>query len=207
MAQSERRQLADLLDTVGPDAPTLCAGWTARDLTAHLLVRENRPDAALGILGGPLASYTESVQDKEAKKPFPESVDRVRNGPSGLSVFRFPGLDGAANLMEFLIHHEDVRRAEDGWKPRELTPEQQDIVWNRIGKMAKIMARKAPVGVVLKRPDTGATIIARKGTPIVQLTGMPVELALRMYGRTAVEIDYEGTTEAIDAFKSSPFGV
>ena len=36
MAQRERQQLADLMASVGPDAPTLCEGWTVRDLAAHL---------------------------------------------------------------------------------------------------------------------------------------------------------------------------
>ncbi|MFN7150135.1 MAG: maleylpyruvate isomerase N-terminal domain-containing protein, partial [Microthrixaceae bacterium] len=42
-AQIERRQLCDLFDELGPDVPTLCEGWTARDLAAHLVVRERRP--------------------------------------------------------------------------------------------------------------------------------------------------------------------
>lgn len=36
----------------GPDAPTLGAGWKTRDLAAHLVVRESRPDAAAGVIGG-----------------------------------------------------------------------------------------------------------------------------------------------------------
>jgi len=44
-----------LLDKTGPDAPTLCSGWTTGDLAAHLVLREHRPDAAAGVLGGPLA--------------------------------------------------------------------------------------------------------------------------------------------------------
>ena len=49
VAQTMRRELCDALLTVGPDAPTLCEGWTTRDLATHLIVRETRPDAALGI--------------------------------------------------------------------------------------------------------------------------------------------------------------
>src|SRR5918999_422676 len=42
-ARSERADLCDLLDKVGPDAPTLCRGWNAHDLAAHLWIRENDP--------------------------------------------------------------------------------------------------------------------------------------------------------------------
>ena len=42
-AKRERLLLADLLETAGPDAPTLCEGWTTRDLAAHVVVRERRP--------------------------------------------------------------------------------------------------------------------------------------------------------------------
>ena len=45
-----RRTLCEVFDDVGPDAPTLCEGWATRDLAAHLVVRETRPDAAAGIL-------------------------------------------------------------------------------------------------------------------------------------------------------------
>jgi uncharacterized protein (TIGR03083 family) len=45
LARAERAALCDLFDEVGPDAPTLCAGWTTRDLAAHLVIRERRADA------------------------------------------------------------------------------------------------------------------------------------------------------------------
>ena len=47
-AQSERHALCDLMDEVGPDAPTLCGGWTAAHLAAHLVVRERRPATGPG---------------------------------------------------------------------------------------------------------------------------------------------------------------
>jgi hypothetical protein len=35
--ERERQTLCDLLADLGPDAPTLCEGWTTLDLAAHLL--------------------------------------------------------------------------------------------------------------------------------------------------------------------------
>jgi hypothetical protein len=37
----ERLELCDLLLELGPDAPTLCEGWTTADLAAHLVLREH----------------------------------------------------------------------------------------------------------------------------------------------------------------------
>ena len=54
VAQRERAALVEILRAVGPDAPTLCEGWTTRDLVAHLVVRERRPDALPGLVFGPL---------------------------------------------------------------------------------------------------------------------------------------------------------
>ena len=61
LAQSERAELAATLRTVGPDAPTMCGDWDARDLAAHLVIRERRPDAALGIVFSNDAGTTEKV--------------------------------------------------------------------------------------------------------------------------------------------------
>ncbi len=52
-SREERRALCALLDETGPDAPTLCEGWTTGDLAAHLVLRERRPDAAAGVAGRP----------------------------------------------------------------------------------------------------------------------------------------------------------
>ena len=43
-ASIERAALVDLMAELGPDAPTLCTGWTTRDLAAHLVVRLSRVD-------------------------------------------------------------------------------------------------------------------------------------------------------------------
>jgi uncharacterized protein (TIGR03085 family) len=207
IAHAERIALSDLLLEVGPDAPTLCEGWTTRDLTAHLVIREGRPDAALGILGGPLARHTESVQAATAQQPWNALVATVRSGPPRLSVFALPGVNGMANLLEFAIHHEDVRRAVDGWEPRDLPIAEQDAIWSRLGTMAKVLLRKSPVGVVLERTGTGQRIVAKKGEPSVTLTGDPLELVLRLYGRRQCRVEVAGESEAVARFESAKFGV
>lgn len=111
-ARDERAALCDLLDQLGPDAATLCEGWRTADLAAHLVLREHRPDAAVGILGGPLARHTEKVQRAlRVKLPYEALVQTVRSGPPRLSLFAIPGMDERANFAEYFVHYEDVRRA------------------------------------------------------------------------------------------------
>ena len=212
VARAERSELCDLFLEVGPDAPTLCAGWTTRDLAAHLAVREGRPDAAAGILGGPLSGHAASVQQSYADRPWNDLVATVRTGPPLYSPMRWA--DGLANLFEFAVHHEDVRRATpplpDGspsWQPRELPPGEQDIIWSRLTKATRLLARKVPVGLVLERSDTGERHVAKAGSPAVTLTGEPLEILLRLFGRRAVVLDISGDEAAVERFASARLGV
>jgi uncharacterized protein (TIGR03085 family) len=193
-ARDERLALCALLDKAGPSEPTLCAGWRTVDLAAHLVLREHRPDAGMGVLGGPLAWHTRRVQSALAgQTPYPRLVETLRNGPPRLSFFGIPGADDRVNLVEFFVHHEDVRRAQPGWEPRDLDPGLSEVLWNRL-KMAKFALRKAPVGVEFARDDQprpGATdprrvrLTAKARTPVVTITGAPAELTMWALGRTA----------------------
>ncbi len=207
-ARQERRDLAELLLQTGPDAPTLCDGWSTTDLAAHLVLRESRPDAAAGILITPLAGWTDRVQDSIASQPYPELVRKVRTGPPRLSVFSLPGVDGAANLVEFYVHHEDVRRGSGDWQVRSLPDALTDALWGRLTVMSRLLFRKVPVGVLLERTDgDGATHTAHQGPDAVTLRGTAGELLMRAYGRTAVDVEVIGTPGAEAAFASASLGV
>jgi uncharacterized protein (TIGR03085 family) len=186
LAASERASLSDLLDQVGPDAPTLCEGWKARDLTAHLVLRESRPDAALGVVIRPLAGWTARVQNKLTRRDFTELVDSLRGGPPRFSLFRPRALGELLNNVEFFVHHEDVRRAAPVWEPRVLDSATTALLWKRSTQMAKRILRAAPGGIELIRPDTGqhhTVHAAVAGRSTLTLTGEPQELLLYMFGR------------------------
>ncbi|KPC78624.1 hypothetical protein ADL35_19840, partial [Streptomyces sp. NRRL WC-3753] len=100
-AKRERLLLADLLESAGPDAPTLCEGWRTRDLAAHVVLRERRPDAAGGMLVKPLAGRLERVQAEFTAKPYDELVQLIRTGPPRFSPFGLKQIDEAANTVEF----------------------------------------------------------------------------------------------------------
>jgi len=196
-AKRERLLLADLLETAGPEAPTLCEGWQTRDLAAHVVVRERRPDAAGGILIKQLASRLDRVMEEFAAKPYDELIQLIRTGPPRFSPFQLKQLDEASNTIEFYVHTEDVRRARPDWSSRELDPVFQDALWSRLERTARLMGRGTPTGLVLRRPD-GRTAVANRGTPVVTATGEPSELLLFLYGRqSAAKVELVGEEDAI----------
>ncbi|CAL9417143.1 TIGR03085 family metal-binding protein [Streptomyces albus] len=206
-AKRERLLLADLLETHGPEAPTLCEGWRTRDLAAHVVVRERRGDAAGGLVIKPLAARLERVQSEFAAKPYDELVQLIRTGPPRLSPFALKQVDEAANTVEFFIHAEDVRRAQPEWSPRELDPVFQDALWRRLETAARLYGRKAPTGLVLRRPD-GQTAVARRGTPVVTAVGEPSELLLFASGRQEqAKVELDGEQAAVDRVRTARLGL
>ncbi len=182
-ARQERQQLADLLEQLGPDAPTLCEGWVTRDLAAHLVVRESRPDATVGLIP-PLTGYRSRILRETTDQPFDRLVAAIRSGPPAWSPFSWPVVEDLANTVEFFIHHEDVRRAQPGWEPRELPERVQDQLWGMLRRAAPVLYRRAPVSVLVCRAD-GGEMRARSidGRATVTVTGAPSELWLAAYGR------------------------
>ena len=155
LSRTERAQLCELFDEVGPDAPTLCQGWATRDLAAHLAVRERRPDTASAIVLPMIPLLTrrlESAQAGFAARPWPQLVELVRSGPPMWSPLGLPFIEPAANSSEFFVHHEDVRRARPGWAPRELPEAASELLWRVLRTHARLFYRKAPVGVLLATP-------------------------------------------------------
>lgn len=207
LAHDERLALADALLRVGPDAPTLCGGWTACDLVAHLVVREARPDSLPGLAVPPLAAWSEKVRTQYAARPFDELVAQFRAGPPRFSPFALPGLDASANLVEHVVHHEDVRRAQPGWQPRELPEHLRRALWRVVSTRGRVLYRHARVGVVLVVPD-GPRRQVRRGRVSVVLTGPAEELLLHAFGRTGhALVEVAGPDDAVAVFRGTPLGV
>ncbi|MBC9712157.1 TIGR03085 family protein [Streptomyces sp. TRM66268-LWL] len=202
-AKRERLLLADLLEAAGPEAPTLCEGWKTRDLAAHVVVRERRADAAGGILIKALQSRLEKVMAEFTDKPYEELIQLIRTGPPRFSPYALKQVDEAANAVEFYVHAEDVRRAQEDWSPRTLDAVFSNALWSRLEKSARVLGRKAPVGMVLRRPD-GQTVVAHRGTPVVTVTGEPGELTMYVFGRQgAAKVEVEGDKEAIERLQGA----
>jgi uncharacterized protein (TIGR03085 family) len=206
IAKDERLALSALFEELGPTAPTLCAGWQTRDLAAHLILRERRLDAAPGIVLPAFAGHTQRVQDGYAKRPWGEVVDLVRTGPPWFSPTSVGVLDKLANTAEFLVHHEDVRRAQPGWEPRAADPVRAAATWESIVRVARLNFRGSPVGVVLRTPD-GREVTAKSGPDPATVVGEPMELLLYGFGRDAVKISFEGADAAVSALKDLSRGL
>jgi uncharacterized protein (TIGR03085 family) len=205
-AKSERAALADSLKAVGPDAPTLCTGWTARDLTAHLLLRERHPIAAVGIVVGPLAGYAERRQKAIASRDYADLLKELRNPPVW-SPTSNPLTDETFNVMEMYIHHEDVRRVQPGWRPRAIDPGLSEALWTVVRRTSRLALRRFPAALVIDAPGH-ERISAGAGGPEVSLTGKPEELAIFLSGRQqAADVALSGPDELVERLRSAKLGV
>lgn len=198
-AQTERAHTCDALLSAGPAAPTLCEGWTAHDLAAHLWLRENEQVSALGFFVPALKKRTdERVAELKSQLQYGELVDLIRQGPPRFSVLGLPGADEAANPVEYLIHGMDVRRP-GGLPEPERDEDFLDWAWSRLTKFAPMLLRNAPVAQVLEwdgRPDH--TVRAGKGNRIVTVLGRPDELLLYAFGRReAAQVRFVGLDDAV----------
>jgi uncharacterized protein (TIGR03085 family) len=206
-ARAERVALCELFDELGPDAPTLLGGWTTRDLAAHLVVRERRPDAAAGILVPAFGRHTERVRSREARRPWPELVGLVRDGPPVWNPTRLGPVDTLANSVELFVHHEDVRRARTGWQPRALAPDLESALSDAIRRMGGMLTRAARVGLVLA-PNGGRPIHLRTGAPAVTIRGPIGECVLYVYGRKDVaQVTLDGPDDARATVAAARFGL
>ena len=208
-AWSERQQLCDELERLGPDAPTLCEGWATRDLADHLYLREGRPDLSIGAYVPPLAGRLERERLKHANGDYHALVARVRAGAPAWNPMSRARVDELANLIEYFVHHEDVRRAQPSWAPRDLADNEQRAVWAALRRIARLMFRRSRAGVVLVAPGIGrhsARLPDEHGT--VVLRGTPAELVLFAYGRgDHADVQFEGTADDVVALRQSQLGL
>jgi uncharacterized protein (TIGR03085 family) len=197
MAADERRAVSDLFDELGPDVPTLCDGWQAKDLAAHLVLRDRRPDAAAGIQVKALAGYTQRVQDSLAARPWQELVGLVRTGPPVWSPFRVPALNELINGAEYFVHHEDLRRGQPDWAPRPPEAQRDEALWKTVRMVGRLTYRRSPVGVVVHRTG-GEEVAIKRGPDTVTITGEPGEVLLHVFGRSEVRLSFEGDQRAVE---------
>jgi uncharacterized protein (TIGR03085 family) len=194
LAERERAALADLLEELGPDAPTCCEGWTTAHLAAHLVTRDRRPDTMPGFalettpVGGPFAAWSHHVEDRlRAGTRYADLVARVRSGPPRWLPTAWPPVAAVVDTAEYAIHHEDVRRAQPGWAPRELPREAQDLLWGNVVFFGRAAVGRVPGALVLRRSDaSGVQRRYGSGTPETVVEGEPLELLLWASGREDV---------------------
>jgi uncharacterized protein (TIGR03085 family) len=200
-ARNERQSLCDTFERVGPDAPTLCSPWLTRDLAAHLVVRERRPDVAAGIVLPLMAGALEKVQKGYAAGDWTRLIHEVRSGPPRWSPTALGWVDETINTAEFFVHHEDVLRGGPQWTARALPVDLESALWAIVARAARMQLARAHVGIVLVAPSYGERRVhAETDLGTVVVTGTPGELLLYSFGRRgAAQVDLTGSAEALTA--------
>jgi uncharacterized protein (TIGR03085 family) len=205
----ERLELCDLFDELGPSVPTLLGSWTAHDLAAHLVLREH--DLVAGpclVLPGPCQRFAEERRARLAQRhDFSWLVARIRSGPP-IGFFRIGWVRAMANLNEFFVHHEDVRRANDQG-PRSLTPAMDAALWRNVRRGSRYLSRRLRgCGLEIEWAGTNERATVRAGEPAARLSGLPGELLLYVFGRqAAAQVEVGGPSEAVAAVRRTHFGM
>jgi uncharacterized protein (TIGR03083 family) len=108
-----RRELADVLGGLSATqwrAPSLCAGWTAAHVVAHLTMpfRISEREFALGMqqAGGRFTDFSDAVASRDSQLPQAELVAALRDNAGNPWAPPGGGLPGA--LSHHVIHGLDI---------------------------------------------------------------------------------------------------
>jgi uncharacterized protein (TIGR03085 family) len=205
---AERAQLSDLLDELGPRAPTLLEPWTTRDLVAHLVLRERDYLAGPGlVLQGGWARLAERRTRALALRDFTWLCATFRSGPPP-GFFRIGWVRRVPSLNEFFVHHEDVRRA-NGCGPRTNEHAMDVALWRNVTRAAWFLARRLNgAGLELRWAGAAQTVRARRGEPAARIAGPPGELLIYLFGRqSAAHVEVSGPDAAMEAVRRARFGM
>src|SRR5690606_6390908 len=115
---------------------------------------------------------------------------------------------------EFFVHHEDVRRAQPDWRPRELPDAQARALWRQLRLLARRSLRRFPATVVVASPGYGefragaGAEAPGTGREEVRVSGDPGELPLFLTGRQRVaRVELTGPAETTGRLARARLGV
>lgn len=183
LARAERETFADLLDALAPaqwDAPSLCAGWTVRDVVAHTVAYLDQSRMALTV--NMFANRwnidrlnADAVAGHRLIAPARlAELMRQRARPTGVGAL----YGGRVALIECLIHQQDIRRPLQ--LPRVIDPEALRVALTYARVSPVIRAARRTRGVRLSATDLDWA--AGRGA---QVRGTAEALLLAMTGRAA----------------------
>lgn len=177
-----------MLESVPPDAPTLCAGWTAFDLAAHLDALCRDPLSLPGLALTPFARVTRARARRiQARLGFAGLIARLRTRSPWIPVFGLDPWQGwGHHVGEWFVHTEDVRRA-NALEPATIDADLAEALWVRVQAAARVLNHRRPTGLVLRHVDgREARVVDRRGSQIV--TGEPAELMVWVYRGRAADV-------------------
>ncbi len=188
MARDERADLAEFLATLTPqqwEAPSLCAGWTVKDVVAHMISYEE-----LGTLGllkrfakGRVVRANQVGVDEFADFTAPQLLDflRAHLQPRGLTA----GFGGMIALVDGTIHHQDIRRALG--RPRAVPADRLERILTLVPGNPRLGAGRRIRGLRLR-----ATDVDWEHGHGPEVTGPGEALLMAMTGRSAALADLAG---------------
>lgn len=190
MLRAEREELVALLETLTPEewaTPSLCGGWTVREVAAHLTSATNVSPLHT-LVGTARAGFRVNgfIHDNAvrfARRDTSEILDGLRrDARTGAKPF---GVPGAAPLTDALVHGLDIRRPLG--RDRPLPPDAfVDVADWAAGLRwpGTVMVGGTPrhrvAGVTLVADDapwrhgSGPEVHGTAGTLLLVLTGRPV---------------------------------
>jgi uncharacterized protein (TIGR03083 family) len=182
----ERASLADLLDTLTEDewaTPSLCNGWTVRDVVAHLTLTAIGPgQATIALLrhGGSLGrTARETARRRAAVMSSAELIERLR-GLVGSRRHLF-GTRYVDSLVDVLVHGQDI--AVPLGRERAIPLEAAVTAINRVATMGYWMGKRRRLrGLRLEATDArwtrgdGAVVRGPVAVLLLLLTGRRARL-------------------------------
>ncbi len=212
LRRNERSELMGTLQHLGPDAPTLCAGWSSGDLAAHLVVSEAYGGwpmvaayAARRVLPATLVLWgmrsLQSVGDRQIRQTRNRGwgwiLRRLSAGPP--PAYRRASV-APIRLVEEWIHHEDLRRA-NAMDPRPGSTEMNEALWRAglvLTEFPEFRSGRAGIEVALSDGRTH-----RLGdAPKIRAEGTAGEVLLFLAGRGAVaQVSLEGDQRHVQALR------
>lgn len=204
-ARTPREHLVDAFRTVAPTAPTVCEGWQARHLAAHVLLRER----SMLRLGRTLAAGRDLAFEEGEKvtdlAAYEALIDLIAEGPGRLSPM---GWSPAINTLEFEVHAMDIERGTSLPEQQKVLPEPvAGALWSSVRAASRLRFARADsrggVGLIFVVPDGPRSAIARGGRSAI-ITGTVAELALVASGRARVSLaSVSGPDSAVVAVTES----
>jgi uncharacterized protein (TIGR03085 family) len=179
LVHRQRQELCDMLADLSPEqwaAPTLCAGWDAADVAAHLIVREREPWAAPGlVVGGPLAELTARRRAVWKARGHRRLVQALRSGPP----WPLSGALGDSQAAEDWIHEQDIRRGGAGLTTPAPDPPLAEVLWRAVRRLgARTLAVGAPLVIELTDGMRHHRLRARRRAPVAVSTSAPPDLTI-----------------------------
>lgn len=210
LQREERRALCTTFEQVGPGAPTLCEGWTASSIAAHLVVSESLGGLPLGVsypirrmIGARATQATlrrmgggiQRANERTERRGWTWLLERLRPGPPAL--YALPAL-ALIRLPEAWVHHEDVRRAADP-TPRPTTDQVDEALAESMAALTRMPELAVPRrGLRAVLPDGRS--FQTSDDVRVTVTGPPGEVLLWMAGRRSVAaVTVDGADEDVEA--------